>query len=201
VRSRGTEIGVRTQAIECLDSAVALFLLEFDSELVFAGDAGTTLPSRPSRRIGVEWTNHYRPVPWAVVDFDLSYTRARFTDYDIVGDLIPGSPQMVAAAGITLGDATGWFGSLRWRYFGPRPLVEDGSVWSGATSLFNARAGFVFENGLKLQLDGFNIFNSRASQIDYFYQSQLRNEAAPVNDIHFHPVEPMAFRVTLAKAF
>jgi hypothetical protein len=201
VRSRGAEVGVRTQAIKGLDSSLALFLLEFDSELVFVGDAGTTEASRPSRRIGIEWTNHYRPVSWAMLDLDLAYTRARFTDYDIVGDQIPGAPQMVAAAGITLGDATGWFGGLRWRYFGPRPLVEDGSVWSGATSLFNARAGYVFESGLKLQLDGFNIFNTQASQIDYYYQSQLRNEAAPVNDIHFHPVEPMAFRLTVAKAF
>ena len=72
---------------------------------------------------------------------------------------------------------------------------------SNPTSIFNARLGYVFDNGLKLQVDGFNIFNTQASQIDYFYQSQLRNEAAPVNDIHFHPVEPLAFRFTIAKAF
>ena len=201
VRSRGAEVGVRTQAISGLDSALALFLLEFDSELVFAGDAGTTEPSRPSRRIGVEWTNHYRPTPWAMVDLDLSYTQARFTDYDVVGSNIPGAPALVAAAGLTLGEPTGWFGALRWRYFGPRPLIEDGSVWSGATSLVNARLGYVFDNGLKLQLDGFNILNAQASQIDYFYQSRLRGEAAPVNDIHFHPVEPLALRFTVAKAF
>jgi hypothetical protein len=201
VRSRGAEVGVRTQFIKGLDSALALFVLEFDSELVFVGDAGTTEASRPSRRIGIEWTNHYRPTPWATLDLDLNLTRARFTDHDPIGNDIPGSPAFVAAAGITLGEATGWFGGLRWRYFGPRPLIEDGSVWSNATSLFNARAGYVFENGLKLQLDGFNIFNTQASQIDYYYQSQLRNETTPVNDIHFHPVEPMAFRFTLAKAF
>ena len=75
-------------------------------------------------------------------------------------------------------------------------------VWSGATSLFNARLGYVFDNGLKLQLDGFNIFNSQASQIDYFYTSRLQNEPLEgVADRHFHPVEPMAFRLTLAKAF
>ncbi len=201
VRSRGAEVGVRTQAIKGLDSALALFLLEFDSEIIFAGDAGTTEPGRPSRRLGVEWTNHYRPVPWASFDLDLSYTQARFTNDDPVGNAIPGSPAFVAAAGLILGEATGWFGGLRWRHFGPRPLTEDGSVWSGATSLVNARVGYVLENGLKLQLDGFNILNAQASQIAYFYQSQLRGEAAPANDIHFHPVEPMAFRFTLAKAF
>ena len=76
---------------------------------------------------------------------------------------------------------------MRWRYFGARPLVEDGSVSSSPTSIFNARLGYVFDNGLKLQVDGFNIFNTQASQIDYYYQSQLRSEAAPVNDMTLPP--------------
>ena len=43
-----------------LTSSLALFVLDFDSELLFVGDAGTTEPSRPSRRVGVEWTNQYK---------------------------------------------------------------------------------------------------------------------------------------------
>ncbi len=57
VRSKGAEIGARTLAIKGLDSAIAFFILDFDSEIIFAGDAGTTEASRPSRRIGVEWSN------------------------------------------------------------------------------------------------------------------------------------------------
>lgn len=140
-------------------------------------------------------------MPWATFDLDLSYTKARFTDYDPVGNFIPGSPGFIAAAGIVLGEPTGWFGGLRCRYFGARPLIENGSVSCSPTSLFNARLGYVFDNRLKLQLDGFNIFNTQASQIAYYYQSQLRGEAAPVNDVHFHPVEPLALRFTVAKAF
>ncbi|MEP6838348.1 MAG: TonB-dependent receptor plug domain-containing protein, partial [Bradyrhizobium sp.] len=56
VRSKGAEIGIRTRAIEGLTSSLAVFVLDFDSELLFVGDAGTTEPSRPSRRVGVEWT-------------------------------------------------------------------------------------------------------------------------------------------------
>jgi len=202
VRSRGAEVGVRTQAIEGLDSALALFVLDFDSELLFVGDAGTTEPSRPSRRIGVEWTNQYRPAPWAMLDLDLAYTQARFTNWDPAGAFIPGAPSFIASAGITLGADTGWFGAVRWRYFGARPLIEDGSVYSDPTSIINARFGYVFENGLKLQLDAFNLLNTQASQIDYYYTSRLPNEApAGVADRHFHPVEPLAVRFTVAKAF
>jgi hypothetical protein len=202
VRSAGAEIGVRTQALKGLDSSLALFILDFDSELLFVGDAGTTVASRPSRRVGVEFTNNYRPRPWAMFDLDFAYTQARFTDYSIGGDQIPGAPSYVASAGITLGADTGWFGALRLRSFGPRPLISDGSVYSSPTTLVNARVGYVFDSGIKLNLDVFNIFNNQASQIDYYYTSRLPGEpAAGVADRHFHPVEPLAVRLTLAKAF
>ncbi|WP_233556217.1 hypothetical protein [Noviherbaspirillum sedimenti] len=46
-----------------------------------------------------------------------------------------------------------------------------------------------------------NLFNRKISDIDYFYKSQLRNEAAPVSDIHTHPAEPRALRVGLIMNF
>ena len=85
---------------------------------------------------------------------------------------------------------------------GPRPLISDGSVWSSFTTTLNGREGYVFDLGIKLNLDVFNILNTQASQIDYFYASRLPGEpAAGVADRHFHPVEPTAVRLTLAKAF
>lgn len=55
---------------------------------------------------------------------------------------------------------------------------------------------------MRLWLEGFNLLNTKASQIDYYYTSRLPGEAAGgVADIHFHPVEPMAVRLTLAASF
>lgn len=85
--------------------------------------------------------------------------------------------------------------------FGPRPLTEDGQQTSRTTALVNARAGYRLENGVTLRLDAFNLFNTKASQIDYFYASRLPGEpAAGVEDRHFHPVEPLAVRFTVAAA-
>ena len=38
------------------------------------------------------------------------------------GNYVYNAPWMVASAGITLGEATGWFGDLRWRYISSRPV-------------------------------------------------------------------------------
>ena len=202
VRSRGAEVGLRTKAIEGLTTSLAVFVLDFDSELLFVGDAGTTEPSRPSRRVGVEWTNKYKPVPWLTFDLDVAWTRARFTDFDPAGDRIPGAPAWVGSAAITFGNETGWFGALKARYFGPRPLIEDDSVRSLSSLIFNARAGYRFDNGLRLQLDVLNLFDAQTNQIEYYYLSRLPGELiGGVADRHVHPAEPRALRVTLAGRF
>ena len=202
VRSRGAELGVRTKAIEGLTSSVAVFVLDFDSELLFVGDAGTTEASRPSRRVGIEWTNKYKPAPWLTFDLDLAYTRARFTDFDPAGDRIPGAPAWIASGAVTFGNETGWFGALKARYFGPRPLIEDDSVRSLASLIFNARAGYRFDNGLRVQLEVLNLFNSQTNQIEYYYLSRLPGEPiGGVADRHVHPAEPLALRLTLAGRF
>ena len=202
VRSKGAEIGIRTRTIPDLTSSLALFVLDFDSELLFVGDVGTTEPSRPSRRVGVEWTNKYRIQPWMTLDLDVAYTRARFTDFDPAGDRIPGAPAWIASGGVTFGADTGWFGALRGRYFGPRPLIEDDGVRSLSSLIFNARAGYRFDNGMRLQLDALNLFNANTSQIEYFYTSRLPGEPiGGVADRHVHPAEPLAVRLTLAGRF
>jgi len=202
VRSKGAEAGIRTQALPGLTSAVAVFMLNFESELLFVGDAGTTEASRPSRRVGVEWTNNYKVLPWMSLDFDFAYTRARFSDIDPAGNFIPGAPALVASGGLTFGEATGWFGAFKARYFGPRPLIEDDSVRSLRSLVFNARAGYRFDNGVRVQLDVFNLLNTKTNQIEYFYVSRLPGESLDgVGGRHVHPVEPTAVRVTIAGQF
>ena len=199
VRAKGAEVGIRTRWLEGLDSSLAVFVLTLGSEILFVGDAGTTEASRPSRRVGVEWTNRWQVLPWLALDLDLAATQARFTGADPAGNRIPGAPNLVAAAGLVLGqEGPGWFGAARLRTFGPRPLVEDNSVKSRPTALVNARLGYRWENGVAARLEALNLFGARASQIDYAYASQLRGEAAPVLDRHFHPVEPVAVRLTLS---
>jgi hypothetical protein len=241
VATQGAEVGFRTQAIDGLNSSVAVFVLDSASEILFVGDAGTTEASRPSRRIGVEFTNDYRPVPWLDVEADLAVTRARFLGYDwaqadafnelaatgfpevytgnAAGNYIPGAPAIIASVGATLGEALGWFGGIRFRYFGARPLTEDGAFQSPATGLLNAHVGYHFENGFTLQLDAFNLTNSRSDQISYAYGSFIPSDplfqrcrsgdptvpaaacANGVMDRVLHPVEPRAFRVTFAGRF
>ena len=200
VRTRGAEVGARTSLIEGLQSTLAVWVLRLDSELLFVGDAGTTEASRPSQRAGIEWTNFWTPHPAVAIDADLALSRSRFRDEEPAGDHIPGSVEHVLAAGVTFGYPVGWFGTLRLRYFGPRPLVEDDSVRSDATTLVNAEAGYRWQRwGAWLSV--FNLLDSKSHDIDYVYESQLTGEPGPVSDVHYHPVEPLTVRATLSARF
>ncbi len=112
VRAKGAEIGVRTVAIPHFQSTLSVWMLRLASELVFSGDEGTTEPSRPSARRGVEWANYYSPMKWLVFDGDLSWSRARFTEFDPVGDYVPEAVGTAVSAGATVDGLHKAFGLL-----------------------------------------------------------------------------------------
>ncbi len=201
-RATGAEVGFRSVRIPHLQTSVSLWTLRLDSELIFIGDAGTTEAGRPSHRYGVEFANYYAPRPWLMFDADVSVSRAHFTDEDPAGDLVPGAVETVLSGGVTLDSLRHVFGSLRWRYFGPRALLEDDSTRSKATSLVNLEAGYRLSNGVRLAVDVFNLFDAKHSDIDYFYTSRLRGEPADgVDDVHFHPALPRSARLSLVVGF
>jgi hypothetical protein len=91
--------------------------------------------------MGVEITNYIYPHPWVNFDIDLSFSRARYLDLPEGENFVPGALNRVISAGIEVnppaGVASGPFGGLRLRHFGPRPLIEDASIESRQTSIIN----------------------------------------------------------------
>ena len=206
VRAKGAEVGIRTVRVKGLQSTFSVWYLGLDSELLFVGDAGTTEAGRPSRRVGVEWTNYARLTPWMTVDGDLSFSRARFAESDPAGDYIPGALDRVISGGVNVEPAqtpfASLFGSLRVRHFGPRPLIEDASVRSKATTLWNGELGYRLSSKARIVLEGYNLFDSKVADIDYFYTSRLIGEPeGGADDIHTHPAIPRTARISLQVAF
>ncbi|MBS0445317.1 MAG: TonB-dependent receptor [Proteobacteria bacterium] len=209
VRTKGGELGLRTELVPGLQTSLALWQLDLGSELVFSGDAGDTEPSGASKRYGIEFNNHYVVNSWLLLDADLAWSRASFNQFqtDVTldgvehgGRYIPGSVATVASLGATVTDYGPWFGQFQLRYFGPRALIEDDSQRSNATTLGYLRVGYRITPDLKVALDVFNLFDSKASDIDYYYTSRLPGRPAQ-DGIHFHPVEPRSLRLTLTANF
>ncbi len=203
-RARGVEVGVRTSAIPGLVSTLSVWALELDSELLFVGDSGATEANDKTRRHGVEWANFYHANDWLAFDADVSLTHARYVDdaggAPNIGRRIPGSIDTVLTGGVIVDLPGGWFGSLRGRYFGPQPLIEDNSVEGKSSLTFNAMVGWK-NRDWEVSLSVLNLLDRDNNDIVYYYESRLPGEGAPVADLHLHPAEPRTFRLAVTRRF
>lgn len=202
VRSRGAEFGIRSTPVSGLNTTASLWTLALDSELLFVGDAGTTEAGDASRRVGVTLANFWRLSDTWSADVDVSFTRARLDEVAPGEDRIPGAMENVLAAGISReSPGDGVFGALRLRRFGSYPLIEDNSVRANSNALLNLQLGYRFGEA-RVTLAVFNLFDEKHSDIQYFYASRLAGEpVGGVEDLHFHPAEPRAFRVQVSWGF
>jgi hypothetical protein len=108
----------------------------------------------------------------------------------------------VISAGLTFEPEQRLFGSIRVRHFGPRTLIEDASVTSDSTTLWNGEIGCRLSSKTRLVLEAFNIFDAEVSDIDYFYASRLPGEPeGGVEDIHLHPALPRSARIGIQFSF
>jgi len=201
VRAKSAELGLRTAFVPGLVSTVSFWALELESELVFVGDAGGTEANGTTQRYGVEFANFYRPVPWLSLDADLAFTHGRYRDEPAGADHIANSLATVATAGVSVDLSEGFFGSLRARYFGSQPLIEDNSVRAPSSLSFNLRAGWRAKDWA-FTVDVLNLLDRDNYDIAYFYTSRLPGEPLEGrDDIHFHPAEPRTIRLSASRRF
>jgi outer membrane receptor protein involved in Fe transport len=141
------------------------------------------------------------------------------------GKEVPEAVRWVASAGATLQNLKGFSGSLRLRYFGPRPLTSDAIYTSPSTALVNLGASYRFNKSWSLVGEVLNLLNRRDHDVDYAYVSQItpatglglpatppttlagQEQVASVVDANaaftpvMHPVEPIQARFTLRYSF
>ena len=201
VRTRGIEAGVRSTLAPGLETSFAAWGLSSGSELVYVGDAGTTEPSRASRRHGIEWNTQWTRGALRA-GLDLAVSRARYTQPAEEGDRVPGALERMASLDVSYAPQGGpWSGGFDVRHLGQRALAEDDGVRSRASTLAAARIAYRVNPRVHWTLDVFNLFDRQASDIEYYYASRLPGEAEARDDVHFHPVEPRTARLTLTVAF
>jgi outer membrane receptor protein involved in Fe transport len=202
VRTVGGELGVRTQLIPKTTAILSLWYLQSESELVYVGDEGTNDPGPASRRFGVEAATYWNPLDWLGVDAEIAVSHGRLKD-NPDGKFIPNSIPWMFSGGFVLGakgQQTGWFAGSRARMFGKRTLREDGSVRGRQTVMVNANVGYRTPRWEGV-LECLNMLNRRDRDIEYFYESRMRNENNAASGIHFHPVEPRMFRARVTYKF
>lgn len=201
VEGEGGELGFRYDNLQGFNIAVAYFELATDSELVFVGDAGTTEPSDPTRRKGIEVNAFWEIQESLVLDFSAAKTDGHFRGLPDGANSIPDAHEEVLGAGLTyVGLGNGWTASIRVRHFGDAALTADEVVQKGSSTLVNLGVSYA-RPSWEIGVDVLNLFDRGDDDIAYFFESRLPGEAAGVEDIHFHPANPRTVRALLRYKF
>lgn len=171
--------------------AIAAWALDLQSELVFVGDEGVTEASGRTRRQGLDLEGRLRLTRWLWADADVSLSRGRFRDEPADADRIPLAPTRIATAGLTVRDAGPFGAAFRVRHVGSRPADERGDIVARGHLLTDLSARCrVGRAEVALTVD--NLFDVAWNEAQFATTSRLRDEPAPVTELHFTPGAPRA---------
>jgi len=195
-RARTYEVGVRSKpwGADGMELTGTLWAVDLNSELVFAGDQGTTQIRGASRRRGMEIA--VRGSVWGPLSFNGSatWTKAEFTN----GNAIPLAPELTAYGAAILKWPEGLTTQLQATYLGVRPLTENKSLKSPSWLTFDLSTRYQLPVKLERgRLEAFlfvqNLFDTQWEQATFAFQSRLQGEPAGVTDIHVVPGTPRMF--------
>lgn len=196
-KATGYEIGVHTKPSHRLDLRASLWLLDLTSELRFVGDDGTTEARGATRRYGTEVSARLTLTDWLLLVSDWTLTHAEFRG---TGEAVPLAPELTIRTDLIARLPGGLESNLEMRYLGDRPAIEDRSATAKGYTVFDWTTRYRYK-----QVAAFvsieNLFNAQWREAQFFFESQLRTEAAPVGDIHFTPGVPRTFLLGVSVYF
>ncbi len=200
------EVGLRSDIIPKAHVQFAAFLLHVQSEQTYDQDQGEDVPGAPSRRYGFELSGQYTPARWLELNFDASYSHARYVgdyaSFGNVGTYIPEAPDFVGSVGVLVDNFGPWFGGLQVRILGHYPLISDNSQVETGYTETNANVGYKFSPRLKAQVQVFNLFDEKANAFAYYYPTIIPGDnGVPTSDHQNHPLEPISARFSVTATF
>jgi outer membrane receptor protein involved in Fe transport len=199
VKGTGYEGGARVQ-FSTFNVSFAYWWLDEDSELEFDGDTNSVEPKGSSARQGWEVVGYWRPYDWLSIDAVYSSTQARFVDCPPGECHIPNAPEAAGELGVS-GIWDEYEASVRVRYLGPYPLIEDNSQRSPNDVYINFRVAWK-PAPWTLSVELLNAFGDDGHDIQYLYTSRLPGEPADgIDGLLSRAVEPRTVRVGLKYEF
>jgi hypothetical protein len=199
-RAFGIDLGINSKLTDKLLLNAALWRLDLEQEFVYVGDEGVVEPSGRTLREGIDLSLRYEISPWLFADADVNFTRPRSKDEPEGNNFIPLAPAVSTIGGLTLMFKNGFNGSFRYRYLADRAANEDKSVIADGYILADATLNYKRPN-FELGLSAENIFNIEWNEAQFDTESRLKDEAAPVSEIHFTPGTPLFVKLSLTFSF
>lgn len=180
----GTDLGGVFKAGKKLVLQSAVWYLWLSQEFVYVGDEAVVEAGGKTSRYGFDLSVRYELTKNLYADADISLANPRAIGVSKTESYLPLAPRFTSVGGLTYRKATGWNGSLRYRYMANRPANETNTVIAKGYFVTDAAINYAakkWEAGIAIQ----NLFNTRWKETQFDTESRLQNEAVPVSEIHF----------------
>jgi outer membrane receptor for monomeric catechols len=196
----GIDLGMIWKPTPRLWLNTAFWYLWLGQEFVYVGDAGVVEPSGKTRRLGFDVSARYQLTPQLFADFDANWTNPRAIDEAKGENYLPLAPIVTSIGGLTLYNKTGFNGSLRYRYLANRPANEDYSITARGYFVTDMQLNYT-QNKYSVGLSIFNLFNKKWKETQFATESRLKDEANPVEEIHFTAGSPFFAKASFSIFF
>ncbi len=196
----GSDLGLNWKPTPRLLINSALWYLWLAQEFVYVGDAGVVEPSGKTQRMGIDLSARYQLTPQLFADFDANLTQPKALDAAKGDNYLPLAPTFTSIGGLSLYNKIGLNGSLRYRYMGNRPANEDYSVVAKGYFVTDLQVNYA-QKKYNIGLSIYNLFNQKWKETQFNTESRLKNEAQPVQEIHFTAGSPFFVRASLTVFF
>lgn len=199
-KAYGIEAGIMVKPVPSLLLNLAAWRLDLEQEFVYVGDEGVVEPGGKTQRQGFDLSARWQLSRWLYADADMNLAQPRLKGEPDGQNHIPLAPTFTSIGGLTAQARNGLYGSLRYRYIGDRPANEDNSIVADGQFVVDVLGGLrkqKFEVSLSIQ----NLLNSEFNDAQFATESQLKNEPAPVTELHFTPGTPFFLKGSLSYFF
>lgn len=194
------DIGMVLKPTKQLLVHAAFWYLWLQQEFVYVGDAAIVELSGKTERKGIDFSVRYEPITSLYLDVDINYAHGRMLEEAKGNDYIPLAPVWSSTGGVTYKTKKGWNGSLRYRWLSNRPANEDYSLTAEGYFVNDVVLNYTtkkYEIGLTIN----NLFNVKWKETQFATESRLKNEPAPVEEIHFTPGTKFAAKISCSVFF
>nr|WP_298994822.1 TonB-dependent receptor plug domain-containing protein [uncultured Polaribacter sp.] len=199
-RAYGVDFGNIWKPTKNIVINTAAWYLFSEEEFVYVGDAGIVEPSGKSERFGLDLGLRYQLSDKIYFDTDATITRARSLEEVSGQDYIPLAPNFTMSGGLSFNNLGKFSGGIRYRYLADRAANEDNSIVAEGYFVSDFNINYNLKDitfGIAVE----NLFDVDWNETQFATESRLRNEANPVEEIHFTPGTPFFAKATITYKF
>ncbi len=196
----GLDLGHTWKPHPALFINTTLWYLYLEQEFVYVGDAGVVERSGKTRRQGVDLSLRFQPKKWMLFDVDVTYAHARSIEDAEGENFIPLVPNFTLSGSLNIDLPLGFYSGIKVRHINDRPANEDNSILAEGYTVFDMNLGYKYRK-LNFNISVLNLLNTEWNETQFATESRLRDEIAPVEEIHFTPGTPFNLRAKVEYRF